>query len=655
MTDGKLSRLMKKYYLNFVCGSIAMVAFASTGQTELAIYAEKFPNENGAFIKKDEIVEISVDKSGRPVIAIEHDEERIFLNDNCKLYSKESIGFSAFNKVEDVNPVVYIPNGDKFKSSRITEIIEEEDLSGDSFYDDNRTMNFLYTGLVKGAKTSLTYREVITEPHFFGSFYFSSYLPVASSKYQIKTPADMEIVFKLFGNEQEKIIYKVETVGKYKIHTWEGKDLKKYDLETNSVGIREFATHLQVRIGRYSYQGETKYILRDVDDLYEYYTGFVKDINKNTSPDLRKLADSLTAGLSGPSEKVKAILYWVQDNIKYVAFEDGLGGFIPREADLVYKRKFGDCKDMTSILYAMINSVGIPAYYTWIGTRDIPYGYSQFPSPTVDNHMICSFYDGEKYVFLDGTGKGIPYGMTTSFIQGKEALIGINEHKYELVEVPVVEQEANATVDTVFIEIKDELVTGHAEVNYVGYNAIFLASEVKSMSPANKEMFYEQAFKKGNNKCKTQVDEVRGLDRRGGPLVFDYSFEIADYVRKNGDELYLNPFLKKYRSRDNIDLKLELLDKQNVFKEENRNVVFIQVPEGYKVDYLPEGFTYNQDKFGCDVLIRSMEDKNMIEVQTYFYYNYLILESEHFPDWNEMIKKLNNVYSELIIFKKENP
>lgn len=627
----------------------------SQGQTDLEKYQQKYPNENGAFLKKNETVTITIGKEGVPIIQAEHEEERIFLTDNCSAYAEEEIGFSSFNVIEDVSPVVYIPNGDKYKSLKIKDIREESDQSGSVFHDDNRVKKFFYTSLQKGGKTGLTYSEEMLEPHFFGSFYFSSYLPVESSKYSLRTPADMDIKFDLFGKEKEKIEYRREEQGKYVVHTWEGKGLSRYNFEAGSVGFRHFATHLQVRIGDYKHKGEDRYYLRDVDDLYEYYRGFVCQVNTEKDEELEQLADSLTKDLRTNQEKVEAILYWVQDNIKYVAFEAGLGGFIPREADLVYNRRYGDCKDMSSILYQMINSVGIPAYYTWIGTREIPYGYNEVPTPAVDNHMICSYHDGERYVFLDATGKGIPYGMTTSFIQGKEALVGVGEKEYEIAVVPVEEMLASQTIDTVHLEIEEGLVKGKAKVTYSGYDAIYLSRELQNMSQSQRDEFFSYAFSKGNNKSKCGVDTYRGLEDRGGPLEFDYWFEIPDYVRKNGDELYINPFLKKYQAGAQIDTETTKSDRNNVFKNKNRNVVFIQIPEGYELDYLPEGFVHEHTKFKTEVIIKHHKEKKLVEVQTVFDYNYLTLEAEHFELWNQMIKSLNSMYSELIIFKKTAP
>ena len=62
--------------------------------------------------------------------------------------------------------------------------------------------------------------------------------------------------------------------------------------------------------------------------LYSWYNYlYKKSVNK---PDeLKAKVTELTKGKTTDIEKVKSIFYWVQDNIRYIAFEDGLAGFIP--------------------------------------------------------------------------------------------------------------------------------------------------------------------------------------------------------------------------------------------------------------------------------------------------------------------------------------
>jgi hypothetical protein len=131
--------------------------------------------------------------------------------------------------------------------------------------------------------------------------------------------------------------------------------------------------------------------------------------------------------LAARKKKARRIYNWVQKNIKYVAFEQGMEGFVPREANLVCNRRFGDCKDMSSILTVMLNTAGVPAYYTWIGTRHLPYRYAETPLPLVDNHMISTIKLNDKFIFLDGTDNNCVFGMPSEHIQGKEALLAMGE------------------------------------------------------------------------------------------------------------------------------------------------------------------------------------------------------------------------------------
>jgi transglutaminase-like putative cysteine protease len=618
-------------------------------------YRAKYPNANGVFLKKNESATITVDKLGNAIVDITHDQERLFLNENFKYYTEDEIGYSSFTEITNIEPAVYVPNGDKYKKVKIKDIQDEDAFDESVFHDDYKLKRFLYAGLQNGGKTSLQFEKRLTEPRFFGSFYFSSYLPIESASYSITTPADMEIAFTMFGSEEQKkkVKYSVTESKSNKVHTWSVKNMPENHYESGSVDMRYIMTHIQVRIKSYKFKGETKNILRDVNDLYTYYYDFVKDVNTSGNKELEAIADSITKGFETTEDKVREIYYWVQDHIRYVAFEDGMGGFIPRKAQLVCDRKYGDCKDMSSVLYTMINSIGIPAYYTWVGSRDIPYTYDEVPTPSVDNHMICTYFNGEDYVFLDGTGSGTIYGFPTSFIQGKQTLVGISPTEYKLLDVPILESSASQTVDTVHVEIDGTSVKGTAKVTYTGYASIYLSNAIQNMSEKEKDKFFKSAFKKGNKKSECDVLEMRGLDSREEALEIDYTFDTPDYVKEHQDELFFNPFLKKYHSGAKINLETTKNPIESTYREMNKSFVSLKIPEGYVVEYIPEPISYQTDKFSVDVSFKHVKESNRIEITTNFDLNYLVIEPEEFLSWNEMVKKLNGIYTELIIFKRK--
>ena len=87
-------------------------------------------------------------------------------------------------------------------------------------------------------------------------------------------------------------------------------------------------------------------------------------------------------------DKARLIFNWVQDNIKYVAFEDGMGGFIPRPAASVCHKRYGDCKDMASIITDMLRYAGIKGNITWVGSDELPYDYTEI----ADGHIFNDNY-----------------------------------------------------------------------------------------------------------------------------------------------------------------------------------------------------------------------------------------------------------------------
>src|SRR5690606_40206752 len=91
----------------------------------------------------------------------------------------------------------------------------------------------------------------------------------------------------------------------------------------------------------------------------------------------------------------------------------------------------------------------LPRSHTRLGQRHIPYAYTKYPTPIVDNHMIATYIsDDGTYHFLDATSSHTPFGMPSSMIQGKEALIGKGEGNYEVKVVPVIFRNVNVQRDS---------------------------------------------------------------------------------------------------------------------------------------------------------------------------------------------------------------
>lgn len=73
--------------------------------------------------------------------------------------------------------------------------------------------------------------------------------------------------------------------------------------------------------------------------------------------------------LSTSTEKVKAILQFVQDDIRYLGMEIGAHSLVPHAPDDVLQKRYGDCKDKVVLLRALLGEVGVHAVPVLVDTR----------------------------------------------------------------------------------------------------------------------------------------------------------------------------------------------------------------------------------------------------------------------------------------------
>ena len=391
-----------------------------------------------------------------------------------------------------------------------------------------------------------------------------------------------------------------------------------------------------------------------VNDLYNWYYSLVKDINTvEPDPGLVKIVKDITKKKETELEKVRAIYYWAQENIKYIAYEYALGGFIPREANLVYERKYGDCKDNSSILKEMLEIAGIQGDLTWIGTRSIPYKYDEVPTPLVDNHMILSYRDkNDKVYFLDATGRYNPIEYPSSFIQGKEALIANGEGEYFLEEVPVIPAIMNVISDNSILKIQGDELRGTASAEITGYGKMdyaFILEELDTESRIRE--FYNYRFEKGNNKF--LIDSLVEIDRTNydKPLKVEYTFGVRDYIKNFGDEIYVNLNLNREVTLFKINKERETPVEYEFTKTYDFTNT-LEIPKGYTIEYLPEDFEISNEFFSAEISYSKKEEK--IEYKYKAILDFLILSPKQQSEFNSLLEKLEGAFKEVVILKKIN-
>ena len=643
--------LMKTINLKYLTLLFLFIITVSTAQysEEFHKYNAEFPDEQMIRLKSEKIISIKI-VDGKINIQQENFEEDIYMNESASYGSKGSVSSSSFFELENLEASSFQYENGKYRESKVENFSNKDEIN-ESFYDDVKTHNFIYPKLKKGSKTSLKYTENIKDPRFLSSFYFGSFFPIVNNKVVIIADKEISLRFKEFNTENVDIAFSEREKKGQIIYTWELNNTEKYEYEESVPSYKNILPHIIPIINSYSVDGETVKVLEDVSDLYDWYYSLVKNINsEEIDKNLVKLVEEITAGKENDLEKVRAIYYWVQSNIKYIAYEYSLGGFIPRDANVVYKKKYGDCKDNSSILKEMLDIAGLKGNLTWVGTRTIPYTYNEVPTPVVDNHMILSYKYQDKIYFLDATGRFTPLDFPSSFIQGKEALVEDGKGKFEIVKIPVISADKNEYKDVSNIKILDDKVTGTAQATLTGYKKVNYFNNLENENTDTKiKEFYNARFRKGNNKF--LIEEIKETNKfdYDKDLIVDYSFNIDNYVKKIGDEIYINLNLNKPLTyfKTEKDREYEI---GYTYKQKFQYITQLDVPEGYEVDYLPENFSIANDFVTCTINYEQQENQ-IIYTQTVIL-DFLSLDIAQQKEVNQLIKKTDKAYKEIIVLKK---
>lgn len=622
-----------------------------TPAEELANYRTKYPGESSIILEERETITYQL-VGDSIVTTIDVYKEMFHIGENGPFYSSDDIYFSASNGVSDIVAYTLIPGKKKYSKIEVTEFDESYDTESSVFYDDNKQISFNFPAVQTGTKTVIQFKRQVNNARLINPYFFDTYLPLEKSVYTVIHEDRITLKTQYF-NGAEEIITEEQLVNDngQKVVRFTAKELDKIHYASNGPNYRYLSSGVYCPIASYtSEKGKTIDFLADIHSLYDWYQTLISDI-QSKDEGVKRLVDTIIQESDTDLEKVEKIYLWVQENVKYIAFEDGMRGFIPHPGSYVMEKRYGDCKDMSSLIVSMLREANIDARYTWIGSRKIPYTYSEVPSPITDNHMIASYEREGRTYFLDATGAYTPFGMPTSMIQGKEALVSLGPDEFRIVKVPIILKEQNVMADSMTVRLENGKVIGEGTVDLSGYAKVFNSYKLVKSNQKKIDDYVNRLLSKGSNKFGIDKYEIAKLDDLSVPTQIKYWFKIPDYYRQIGDDIYINLVLDKTMTDALLeDRKVPL---ENDYKYINNNVVKMIIPEGFNVSSVPENSSNQNENFGYEIKYQVSDTEIIISKQ--FYLDYLMMMPEDFDDWNLLISEYaSNCRKALILSKNTN-
>jgi hypothetical protein len=402
--------------------------------------------------------------------------------------------------------------------------------------------------------------------------------------------------------------------------------------------------------------GFDKFNLEGVDGLATSWKDFGLWMNTNLlyktddiSEATKQKMVELVGTTSDPIEKAKIIYNYVQNKVRYVSIQLGIGGWKPMNASDVDRLGYGDCKALSNYTKALLNAVNVPSFYTIIygdsTKRDIINDFVSMQG----NHAILTIPNQGKLYSLECTSQSAPFGFNGDFTDDRMALI-IKPDGGQIIKTSNYNEKNSTQIQTGSYAVDQEgNLKAQLKVysNGVQYSDKYFLETAKPLSVAD---HYKSNLSEINNLKLEKTSFVN--DKTNFQFTENLEISATNYASFSGSLIMfpVNAFNRyssvpqRYRNRTNP------FEIQRGFYDEDE--IIINLPTGYTVDGTPESSNIT-NKFGeYKTNIESISEFKMKYKRTLLIKkgNFEKNEYEEFRKFLEQVVKLDN--SKILLTKK---
>lgn len=407
------------------------------------------------------------------------------------------------------------------------------DTSGGMYFDHRRRTVSL-PNLELGDVVEFTWRkDDISATNMFADYFGDvTYLQGTNPKRDVDYVLVAPKARTFFANEPalKGIEHDVVAAGADRVWRWRVRNVPRVEPEPRMPAWVETAAYLHVST------------FKEWDDVGRFWWGLIRE-QLHVTPSVAAAAKEAVAGIpaSNVDGRVRAVYRYVVTKTRYVGLEFGIHGFKPYPVDRVLARGFGDCKDKASLMYAMLEHLGIESRLVLLRMNHLGALTEKPASLAVFNHAIL--YVPQLDLWLDGTAEFAGSSELPASDQSAQVLVVEPGTKApsRFLTTPVSRSVSNVTTGVYDIALSTD-----------GSASLQGTSEVKGQSAASWRQGYqsesgrrekfEQSWARsypGARLKSLDISDPRAIE---APVKTTFELEVPNMGRIDADELLFSPF-----------------------------------------------------------------------------------------------------------------
>jgi hypothetical protein len=612
----------------------ALQAINISSQFDLALIPDSLKlNADAVVLKNDERLEIfSKSKLIRTTSS-----EILVLNNNKNQINEIIIGYDQFTKVEELNITILAVDGKKIKTIKKKDFLDQVAEDGISVATDDR---FLYYKVVENKSPYIIIKEIKTSgsqslniPGY--SLYEGNKVSVLKSTFTI-TNFDINNRLRL----KETILGKptVDSTSMKHEYNWtfynKTASRLKSERELNKIySILPILENFQMD----GVEGSLK--------NWQTFGVWLSKLNEGLDVLSEKAKDEIKTVIGfekNEKEITKKLYRYLQENMRYVSIQLGIGGYRPMPAQSVHEFKYGDCKALSNYMKAILNVAGISSRYIIINAGKNALSPDPSDARNVFNHAILAVPFEKDTLFLECTSKDVSAGYQGSFTGNRLALL-VNGEESGLVKTTHYNHTDNEIFNRFDIQIKKDLP---AQINHQqklkGIGTEFQSFHLtKNMSDEKFKIYLLDNIYKDISDL---VVNTRKDTLSDGLPVFNMSatFSTERKILKSGERYFVETDLVNGNNELAYDLDKIREKCRIMYGLTITDTINIQIPVGCYIEKMPKVQLLKFDAGEIDVSTNN-SDGAMLRIYrkiTYYKGEYFMPDKGSVTDLLASIKKI---------------
>ncbi len=536
--------------------------------------AAAFPDASAMTLRDESTVTLNADGTSTDVT---HETFKIF---SQRAHDKAEISIpfnAATEKITNVHARTIKPNGTVLVASK-GDVHTSAPYSEFAMYDDAKVTGLSMPGVEDGVIIDYTYTRTTTKA-FLPNQYSETWSfrdgvdPVAFSKMTLTAPASMPINTLPRNASAMTATVTPSADGKRKTYVWKMTGLAPIVPEPGMPPAYTFLPAVEITT------------VPSWQTIAHWYQGLASS-RMDVSPEIKDTVKTLTAGKTNDTDKARAIYYWVEGQTRYVALELGMSAFQPHPAAEVCRNRYGDCKDMATLLLTMLHEAGIKSAWPVLLGADSRMPVEKYlAAPSFFNHAIVrADIDGKPYWF-DSTAAMCPFGQIPGGDRGVHAFV-IRDGSGAFETIPLGSPADNAQTTTTNVDLHAD---GSAEckttVDLSGDNGLGTRLSFRGLQTAQLKPGFQNMVSGFSPNASLLDYTLSPLADRDQPVVLGLTYHAPLWATRTGHLLIINGKDMSSAPYDRPSRTFPIYESKTGQAVED---LVVTIPPGYAVEDKPD-------------------------------------------------------------------